>query len=67
MTPKEIMETTANPSNDTQLAEAWGIPLEAAVCERCDWSYLLPAGSQPGVLQLAPMAGCRIWPCVADS
>jgi hypothetical protein len=25
----------------------WGVRLDAAVCEKCDWSYLLPAGSPP--------------------
>jgi hypothetical protein len=25
----------------------WGARLDAAVCEKCDWSYLLPAGSPP--------------------
>ena len=25
----------------------WGLNLQAVVCERCDWSYLLPAGSAP--------------------
>ncbi len=24
---------------------AWGVDLEAAICEQCDWSYLLPRGS----------------------
>ncbi len=26
---------------------AWGVNLEGAVCEHCDWSYLLPWGSIP--------------------
>lgn len=28
-------------------AAAWGTRLDAAVCEQCDWSYLLPANSPP--------------------
>lgn len=30
-----------------QLAAQWGTALEIAVCERCDWNYLLPQGSLP--------------------
>jgi hypothetical protein len=26
---------------------AWGATLDAAVCEQCDWRFLLPAGSPP--------------------
>ncbi len=29
------------------LNEKWGVNLEAAICEHCDWSYLLPQGSLP--------------------
>lgn len=28
-------------------AGGWGVDLEAAVCEACDWAFLLPAGSLP--------------------
>src|SRR5687767_6543984 len=31
-----------------QALSAWGLPLEQALCEACDWRYLLP----PGVLPL---------------
>jgi hypothetical protein len=28
----------------SDVPEGWGMSLRAAVCENCDWSYLLPAG-----------------------
>jgi hypothetical protein len=34
-------------AEDATLKAAWGVGVEIAVCERCDWSYLLPAGSPP--------------------
>jgi hypothetical protein len=33
--------------SDQKLANNWHTYLEAAVCERCDWSYLLPSGALP--------------------
>jgi hypothetical protein len=38
-----------NESRD--LAAAWGLELEYAICERCDWGYLVQRGTQP---QLCP-------------
>jgi hypothetical protein len=29
------------------LTTTWGVDLETAICEHCDWSYLLPAGLLP--------------------
>jgi hypothetical protein len=29
------------------LIAAWGVDLQAAICEHCDWSYLLPVGLLP--------------------
>jgi hypothetical protein len=29
------------------ISDAWGVNLQAAVCERCDWNFLLPAGGAP--------------------
>ena len=29
------------------LARAWGMKVKVAVCEHCDWSYLLPQGTRP--------------------
>lgn len=39
----ETMEINTKPS----LLDAWGATLVAAVCEHCDWSYLVPEGSLP--------------------
>ncbi len=33
--------------SDQTLAAIWNTSLEAAVCEACDWSYLLPLGALP--------------------
>ena len=41
----------------------WGLVLEAAVCEACDWSFLLPQGGVPErcphcfQAALSPLAG----------
>jgi len=35
--------------SDQNLADTWKTYLEAAVCEQCDWSYLLPSGALPVV------------------
>lgn len=38
-----------------ELTADWGVEFEALVCERCDWSYLLPRGSVPaGTLPRCP-------------
>ncbi|MFC1976601.1 hypothetical protein ACFLXQ_09395 [Chloroflexota bacterium] len=34
-------------SNTSDLTSTWHTNLEAAICEHCDWSYLVPAGSLP--------------------
>jgi len=43
--------TETLPSTRTDALAAWGAPLQAAVCERCNWRYLLPqalaAGPKP--------------------
>lgn len=36
------IESRAEPPNT-----GWGMDFEVAVCEGCDWSYLMPAGSLP--------------------
>jgi len=51
MTPERKVENMSDksiPSTTTpDLISTWGVNLEAAVCEQCDWSYLLPAGQPP--------------------
>ena len=34
-------------NGDQDLTAAWDAPLIVTVCEHCDWSFLLPAGSLP--------------------
>jgi hypothetical protein len=34
-------------STTSNLISTWNTNLEAAICEHCDWSYLVPAGSLP--------------------
>jgi hypothetical protein len=44
----EGRETEATVSQIAErLNSAWGLELEAVVCEGCDWSYLLPKGNLP--------------------
>jgi hypothetical protein len=47
------MEEMTAPPVDSTTRNAWDLELEAAVCERCDWTYLLPPGSLPRRLQQA--------------
>jgi hypothetical protein len=42
---REKGETMPEQPAQADLTAAWGVNLTAAVCEQCDWSYLLPAGS----------------------
>jgi len=47
----QASEQTSQPqfliNGDEDLATAWDTSLIVAVCELCDWNYLLPAGSLP--------------------
>jgi len=40
-------ETDSSTSLPSDLAATWGVELEAAVCEHCDWSYLFPLRATP--------------------
>ena len=42
-----LEEETASSAPLPDLTATWGIELEAAVCEHCDWSYLFPLGATP--------------------
>jgi hypothetical protein len=33
--------------NATHALGAWGLPLQAGVCERCDWTYIFASGEAP--------------------
>jgi hypothetical protein len=44
-TPAETAAQKMTPSQG--ISDAWGLNLQAAVCEHCDWNFLLPAGSAP--------------------
>ena len=50
MPDQTMPDQTMSEQHTPDLPQGWGIPLQAAVCERCDWRYLLPAAE--------PLTGC---------
>jgi hypothetical protein len=42
------LPSTQHNAADTSVAEAWGAPLVAVVCETCDWTFLAPPSADLG-------------------
>jgi hypothetical protein len=47
MMPEEIKMEPSITHTSQPITGAWSVELENALCEHCDWSYLLPKGSLP--------------------